>query len=70
MCWSGSQNLEKDFTHWVTNLSWKDTTEEEPDGRDALGKVCGKAAEPPWPWVWHSVAKTVTLAQHPHLLAT
>lgn len=27
-------------------------TEEEPDGRDAQGKVYGKAVELPHPWVW------------------
>ena len=47
ICQGGSQNSEKHFTQQVSGLSQKDITQEQPDGRDAQGKVWVKGMELP-----------------------
>ena len=48
------QNLGNPLTHELTGLLWKSITQEQPDWRDAQGKVCGKGCELPCSLWGHS----------------
>lgn len=58
ICFSGSQNLGKHFTYnyW---FPINDTTQEQPKGRDAQGKVWGRGTELPCPLCTHDPANTL-----------
>lgn len=54
ICWNSSQTLRKHFTYCYQFI-WRDTTQEETNGRETEGKVWGKRA-----WSFHTLLGCTT----------